>query len=127
MTAAQGTTGDDAAAETARAKIAEAGQKMAGYRAAALRCLRAADEGNWNNDARSHLTGADRQMIKSRGGTGPSRAGLYGLIGTLQGAVQPHHCDLRKRRDPIKPRIQNHRSAQDDTCPRSEPTSGHMF
>jgi hypothetical protein len=62
MTAAQDASGDDAAAETAQAKIADAGRKMARYKAAIGAGGDLEEISTWISDAKTQRLAAEVEL-----------------------------------------------------------------
>ena len=70
MTAAQDAIGDDAAAETARAKIAEAGRKMAPYKAAIDDGGDVEEISTWISDVKAQRLAAEAELRRAATRTG---------------------------------------------------------
>jgi hypothetical protein len=65
MTAAQDVSGDDMAAETARAKVADAGRKMARYRAAIDAGGDLEEISTWISDAKAQRLAAEAELRRA--------------------------------------------------------------
>lgn len=80
MTAAQDATGDDTAAESARAKIAEAGRKMARYKAAIDAGGDLEKISTWISDAKAPRLAAEAELRRATTRSRMARQQLADLI-----------------------------------------------